>query len=72
MLDSVSTKECQWDPIEQNVGGLRPDNFWQPKGLISWNYLGTNLLTLICKLDHFVSISKTCCIAMKRSSLQKK
>jgi hypothetical protein len=43
MLDSVSTKECQWDPMEQIIGGLRLNNILQPKGSISWNYFGTNL-----------------------------
>ncbi len=42
-----------------------------PWGKISKNYLGVNLLTLLCKLDHFINISNTYGIAMKRPSLRK-
>ncbi len=26
---------------------------------------GVNLLTIFCKLDHFINISQLCCMAMK-------
>jgi hypothetical protein len=35
------------------------------------NFIGVNLLTLYCKLDHFIKVSNICWIAMKRSSLPK-
>ncbi len=34
------------------------------------NYFGVNLLTLFCKLDHFINTSNIYSIAMKRYSLQ--
>ncbi len=36
------------------------------------NYFGVNLLTLFCKLDHFINVTNICCIAIKRSSFKKR
>jgi hypothetical protein len=43
-------------------------------GIISLDFANVNtalgVLTLFCRLDHFININNICCIAMKRSSLQ--
>jgi len=36
------------------------------------NYFGVNLLSLFSELDHFINVINIFCIAMKRSSLQKR
>ncbi len=41
-------------------------NLWS----ISWYYFRVNLLTLFCKLDHFINISNIYGLFMKRSSVQ--
>ncbi len=44
--------------------------FPQTPGVDLIKLLGVNLLTLLCKLDHFINISNIYGIFMKRSSLQ--
>ncbi len=45
-------------------------HIFKVQGSISQTFFGVNLLTLLCKLDHFINISNIYGIFMKRYSLQ--